>query len=345
MATYQTKYFEMRWVKDFIFCAAAYFVLLSIFAGSSEWRMIDHIYTSIFLGTLILFGTINEWVIQKHFLKNEKYIVFLILTCLNIMAGALFNYILFDKLIDLILPNYYFISYYHYGDLLKFFFVYIFLLTLLDLSWEWFQFQEARHRVTILEKEKVNAELKALMNQVNPHFLFNSLTVLYGLALKGSSETAEAVLKLSDTLRYVIYESARGKVNLSSEINLIKNYIELQRYRIKGDAKITFNHDVLDDQVKIEPMLLLPLVENSFKHGMMGDGTNEFIMIDLYADDKKFRFRIANNKGIAPSVEQPGGIGLKNIEDRLKLVYGPACSFRVEQTDNIFTVHLNITVA
>lgn len=345
MAKYNTRYFEMRWLKDFVFCAAAYFVLLSMFAGSSAWQMIDHIYTSIFLGTLILFGTINEWVIQKNFLKNEKYVTFLILTCLNVMTGALFNYILFDKLIDVILPNYYFISYYDYGDLLKFFFVYIFLLTLLDLSWEWFQFQEARHKMTVLEKEKVNAELKALMNQVNPHFLFNSLTVLYGLALKGSSETAEAVLKLSDTLRYVIYESARGQVKLSSEINLINNYIELQRYRIKGDAKVTFNHDVLDDEMKIEPMLLLPLVENSFKHGMMGDGTDGFIAIDMFSDDKTFSFRVTNNKGIAPSVEKPGGIGLKNIEDRLKLVYGNAHSFRVEQTDKIFTVHLNIKTA
>jgi sensor histidine kinase YesM len=171
--------FETRWIKDLIFCSAAYFILLSIFAGSSDWQLIDHIYTSIFLGTLILFGTINEWVIQKKFLKENKYGLFIVLSVFNIMAGALFNHILFDKLIDFVLPGYYFISYYEYGDLLKFFFVYIFLLTLLDLSWEWFQFQEARHRVTVLEKEKINAELKALTNQVNPHFLFNSLTVLY----------------------------------------------------------------------------------------------------------------------------------------------------------------------
>ena len=116
---------EFRWIKDLIFCTAAYFILLSIFAGSSEWQIIDHIYTSIFLGTLILFGTINEWVIQKQFLRKKKYLIFSILTALNITAGALFNHVLFDKLIDIILPGFYFISYYEFGDLVKFFFVYI----------------------------------------------------------------------------------------------------------------------------------------------------------------------------------------------------------------------------
>lgn len=334
--------FETSWIKDLVFCGAAYFILLSMFAGSSEWQMIDHIYTSIFLGTLILFGTINEWVIQKKFLRDKKYILFVVLSLLNIMAGALFNYILFDKLIDLILPNYYFISYYDYGDLLKFFFVYIFLLTLLGLSWEWFQFQETRLRVTSLEKEKVDAELKALMNQVNPHFLFNSLTVLYGLALKKSDETATAVLKLSDTLRYVIYESARGKVKLSSEISLIENYLELQKYRVQNASRIKFNHDVRNMNQEIEPMLLLPLIENSFKHGMMADSTDGFVTIDLYSDEHQLIFRVVNNKGLAPVTEKQGGIGLKNIEERLKLIHKNSYSLNVEETDKLFSVNLKI---
>lgn len=333
-----------RWIKDLVFCTAAYFILLSIFAGSSEWQMIDHIYTSIFLGTLILFGAINEWVIQKHFLKNERYIAFVVLSLFNVMAGALFNYILFDKLIDVIMPGYYFISYYSFADLMKFFFVYIFLLTLLDLSWEWFQFQEARHQVIVLEREKVKAELKALTNQVNPHFLFNSLTVLYGLALKKSDETSDAILKLSETLRYVIYESARGKVRLSSEVSLVHNYLELQKYRVRDSARISFQHEVENGELEIEPMLLLPLVENSFKHGLMGDGIDGFVTIELTSNGRQVNFRVVNNKGLAPSSEQKGGVGLKNIEERLRLVYGNSFSFKVEETDHLFTVNLNLKV-
>jgi sensor histidine kinase YesM len=337
-----TSSFQVRWIKDLVFCTAAYFVLLSIFSGSSEWQLIDHLYTSIFLGTLILFGTINEWVIQKKFLRENRYGLFLLLSFFNIMAGAFFNHLLFNQLIDVLLPGYYFISYYEYSDLLKFFFVYIFLLTLLGLSWEWFQLQEERHRVVTLEKEKINAELKALTNQVNPHFLFNSLTVLYGLALKKSDETAEAILKLSNTLRYVIYESARGKVNLASEINLIKNYIELQKYRVKNWDKISFDHHVNNPAIEIEPMLLLPLVENSFKHGLMGDSTEDFISIQLFSDQNQINFKVVNNKGISPLANGDGGLGLKNIEERLRMIYKDRYTFTVADSDKLFAVELKL---
>lgn len=334
--------FKSRWIKDLVFCTAAYFTLLNIFASSSAWQLIDHIYTSIFLGTLILFGTVNQWVIQKKFLKENNYVLFIVFSAFNIMAGAFFNHLLFDKLIDVILPGYYFISYYEYGDLLKFFFVYIFLLTLLDISWEWFQFEEARHRMTVLEKEKITAELKALTNQVNPHFLFNSLTVLYGLALKKSEETADAVLKLSNTLRYVIYESARGKVKLASEVSLIQNYIELQRYRVRNADSIVFRHEVGKPDTELEPMLLLPLVENSFKHGLMGDSTEGFVTIDLVSDRNQITFSVVNNKGISPVRDGVGGIGLKNIEDRLRLIYPQRHSLVIDETDKMFTVQLKL---
>ena len=335
---------ETRWVKDLIFCTAAYFILISIFESSSSWQMIDHIYTSIFLGTLILFGAVNEMLIQKTFLDSKQYGMFVVLTIANILTGAFFNYILFDKLIDNILPGYYFISYYEYWDLVKFFFVYIFLLTLLGLSWEWFQFQETRHRLASLEKEKVTAELKALTNQVNPHFLFNSLTVLYGLALKKSSETADAIMKLSDTLRYVIYESASGSVTLGSEIKLIQNYLELQRYRVRDASKIVFKYAVANEEIKVEPMLFLPLIENGFKHGVMGDGDG-FVNIDLQATDQNMSITVQNNKGVAPSSDKGGGIGLKNIEHRLQLLYPSRFKLKIAEDDRIFTINLKLTVA
>jgi hypothetical protein len=342
---YSSLKLKSRWLKDLIFCSAAYFILLNIFVGSSEWQMIDHIYTSIFLATLILFGTINEWVIQNNFLKKQKYGAFLCLTALNILLGALFNQFLFDDLIDLVLPGYYFISYYEYADLLKFFFVYIFLLTLLDLSWEWFQFQETRHKMAVLQKAKTDAELRALTNQVNPHFLFNSLTVLYGLALKKSEETADAVMKLSNTLRYVIYESSRGKVKIESEISLIKNYIELQRYRVPASTKIDFKYEVKNEKLEIEPMLLLPLLENSFKHGVMTDISDSYIKINLCAGENAVSFRIVNSKGLITDLHSSGGIGLKNIEERLKLLYEGHHSLEVVDTDRNFAVNLELELA
>ncbi len=337
---------ESRWIKDIVFGVSAYFILLSMFASSSSWELIDHIYTSIFLGTLIIFGTVNEWVIQKRFLRENYYGWFIGLTALNIMAGAVFNQLLFDKLIDFILPGYYFISYYEYFDLVKFFFVYIFLITLLDLSWEWFQLQDTRHKMTLLEKEKVDAELTALTNQVNPHFLFNSLTVVYGLALKRSEETAAAVVKLSDILRYVIYDASRNKVEITSEVQHISNYIDLQRYRISTDARISFHHEIQKQHIFIEPMILLPLVENCFKHGVKGEiGSEAFADIDLFADEKVIRFRTSNNKNAEGSNEWgPGGVGLKNIQNRLRLVYPDRHTLKIDDSEKIFTVNLTISL-
>jgi sensor histidine kinase YesM len=259
------------------------------------------------------------------------------------VAGAFFNHLLFDKLIDYILPGYYFISYYSFGDLVKFFFVYIFLITLLDLSWEWFQLQETRHRMTVLEKEKISAELKALTNQVNPHFLFNSLTVLYSLALRKSTETPDAVIKLSDILRYVIYESAGVEVPLKSEVDLLHNYIDLQRYRIDPSTNIRFTTAIENEHIPIVPMLFLPLLENSFKHGVKGDISGTFVHMDLKSENGMITFRIENNKTRAlPADGTPGGVGLKNIQERLKLMYDNRFSFSITETDSSFAVTLQV---
>jgi hypothetical protein len=335
-----------RVVPDLLFLVSSYFVLISIFSGSSRWQMIDHIYTSIFLGTLMLSVSVNDILIRRKFLSIGKTGMFLVLTVINIAAGAFFNQLLFDKLIDVILPGYYFISYFSYFDLLKFFFVFVSLTTLIHLSWEWFHLQETRHQLVMVEKERINAELKALTNQVNPHFLFNSLTVLYSLALKNAADTASAIIKLSDILRYVIYESARGQVPLKSEIDLIHNYLELQRYRVTDAADIRFVHEVEDENVPVISMLFLPLVENSFKHGVKAGLSDTFIHIFLKSDHASVTFQIANNKGDGQSSESgTGGIGLKNIADRLKLIYGDKHTLRISETEATFNVELQLQTA
>lgn len=333
----------VRVAGQILFWTVAYFILLNIFSGSSQWQKIDYLYTSIFLVTLIVAVTINSWIILPRYLHRKQYALFFLFTAINIAASTFFNQLLFSKLIDYILPGYYFISYYDYFDLFKFFFVFVGLTTLLHLSREWFQLQETRHRLVLLEKQKIDAELKALMNQVNPHFLFNSLTVLYSLSLKNAAETSGAIIKLSDILRYVIYESAAGEVPLASEITLLHNYLDLQRYRIDASARITFSADVQEPETRIVSMILLPLVENSFKHGIKGDVENTFVDIRLRAADGVITFSIANNKGEPEATERPaGGIGLKNIEERLRLTYGSRYVLKVSQTEKIFTVDLTL---
>lgn len=338
--------FSGKTLPQLLFWTVAYFILLNIFTGSSPWKKIDHIYTAIFLVTLIMAVTVNFWVVMPRYLHRKRYGLFMLFTAINILAFTFFNQVLFDRLIDYVLPGYYFISYYAYTDLLRFFFVFVTLTTLLHLSWEWYRLQETRHRMVVLEKEKVDAELKAFTNQVNPHFLFNSLTVLYSLSLKNAGETSGAIIKLSDILRYVIYESSAGQVALRSEVALIHNYIDLQRYRVDDSARIEFSTEIEDENARIMPMLFLPLVENSFKHGIKGDVAGTFISIVLQSANGVITFRIGNNKSDAVSVERPaGGIGLKNIKDRLALVYPGRHSLEVRESEKLFWVELKLDLA
>jgi sensor histidine kinase YesM len=343
----------MKWLSDLLrnallqhlaFWVLAYYVLLKIFAGSDTLQPIDYIYTGIFLCTLFIPVAINLFMLIPKLLNNGRYIPYGILILTGLFVFSLFNQLLFDRLIDFILPGYYFISYYSYGDLLKFFAAFLILTTLLKLSKEWFGLSKSRHKITLLEKEKLDAELKALMNQVNPHFLFNSLNVLYSLAMKKKPETPDAIIRLSDILRYVIYESNKDTVTLNSEIELLNNYLQLQQYRIDASAKIEFKTDVTDSSTRIAPMLLLPLLENSFKHGIKGDTGDTFIHIKLSQQMNRVYFTIENNKGI--SIEQPGrktgGVGLENIRNRLQLIYPDNHTFDVADKDVTFKVELTI---
>jgi sensor histidine kinase YesM len=331
------------WVRLFvllIFWTASYIMLLSIFATSaSGWLMIDHIYTSIFIVTILVPVTVNDLLLVPKFLNKGKYAAYFALVILCTMAGAWLNHMLFSTFIDYILPGYYFISYYEYADLLKFFTVFVVAGTLITLSLEWFRLQEDRFRINRLEKEKVAAEFKALANQVNPHFLFNSLTVLYALAVKSSPDTPGAILKLSDILRYVIYQTSAATVSLRSEISLLKDFIDLQRHRIPLSMQIDFAEHISNEDVNVAPMLMLPLLENSFKHCTTSD--QAFVCVKATEENGIFQFTIINHKATT-STEAEGGFGLKNLRERLQLAYPGRHSFDISQTKSTFTVTMAI---
>jgi len=331
-------------LQHLLFWIICFYILLHLFASSSQLLPIDYIYTVIFIITLMLPVYINLLLWIPRYLQQGSYIAYGVLVLATLGVGTYFNLILFDKLIDYVLPGYYFISYYEFTDLLKFFVTFITATSLLKLSKEWIQLNESRERMQQLEKEKLTAELRALMNQVNPHFLFNSLTVLYSLALRKAGETPEAIIKLSDILRYVIYESNAMYVSLQSEVKVLRDYIHLQRYRIGSEAAINFDV-ALEEDVSIAPMILLQLVENSFKHGIKGDTGHTFINMQLKADQHQIDFVIENNKGQGEEFDknQVKGIGLHNIRERVRLLYGNKGIFEVAETANTFRVHLRIS--
>lgn len=319
----------------------AFFVLINLFTDTA-FEKVDYIYTFLFVITLQIAVYFHRFFIIWR-LKSKQLFYFLVLSWGVIAFFALFNYYFFDAWVDKVLPGYYFISYYEVLDLLIYFFVFIVLTTFLKLSKDWWLQEDAKNKLMKTEKEKTEMELKALIAQVNPHFLFNSLNVLYSLAIKKSTGSPEAILKLSDVLRYVIYDSNKEKVKVSQEVDLINNYLGLQAYRTDEKTQVNFTTDISQD-MELAPLLLLPLIENSFKHGVKGDIDSTYVNINLSSDVEGVCFTIKNNKGesSAEELEGAGGIGLSNIKQRLELLYPGKYDFTVNEQVKDFEVILKI---
>lgn len=177
-----------------------------------------------------------------------------------------------------------------------------------------------------LQTEKRDAELQFLRAQIHPHFLFNTLNNLYGLALRQSPHTADSILKLSGLLDFILYDCNAERIPVRKEVDLIQQFIELEKLRHSpGRLQLEFRHDAPPDTVQIAPLLLLPFVENAFKHGANGAGERVWIKIDLHCQAETLYFQVENSRDARPAGAQrptdKKGIGLRNVEKRLELLY------------------------
>ncbi|MEZ4826554.1 MAG: histidine kinase [Bacteroidia bacterium] len=220
--------------------------------------------------------------------------------------------------------------------------VFMVIANFYGFTFAWFKEQQNRRT---LEQEKLKAELSALKHQINPHFLFNILNGLYGLAYQNDDEpTAEGIAKLSHLMRYMLYESNDNAVLLDKEIRYIENYIDLQRLRIQEAAEISFAVNGEVQGKKIAPMILIPFVENAFKHGV-STARPSVIRISIDIEDKTLTFKVANTLHQRNRSEEPfGGIGLKNVEKRLNLLYKNDFKLVINQENGFFQISLTISL-
>lgn len=191
-----------------------------------------------------------------------------------------------------------------------------------------------------LKNEKAKTELKHLQTQVNPHFFFNMLNNLYGLVGRDSTKAKQLILKLSDMMRYSIYEGQNDHVTLQEEIDFITNYIELHKMRYHKNIDVSFNKNVDGDTLKIVPLLFIILVENAFKHGVEVLRKEAFVYIKLKADREQVYFEVENNFDKTHATEK--GIGLNNLKRRLELTYPKKHLFSTQIQNNTFKVRLEI---
>ncbi|PIV95126.1 MAG: hypothetical protein COW44_00645 [Flavobacteriaceae bacterium CG17_big_fil_post_rev_8_21_14_2_50_33_15] len=194
-----------------------------------------------------------------------------------------------------------------------------------------------------LLKNKLEIELQFLKAQTNPHFLFNTLNNIYALARKNSDKTADVVMTLSNMLRYMLYETFNGPVEIENEIKIINDYIELEKLRYSKRLEMVFNYTVDNYKEKLAPLILLPFVENAFKHGAGESRFQSYIHIDLKLIDKQLSFEIKNSKEETKNQEIDKNIGLKNIQRQLELLY-PTHKLSIVNSAKEFIVKLNISL-
>jgi len=204
-----------------------------------------------------------------------------------------------------------------------------------------YSFLKNQNEKRMLENANLNAEVNFLKSQINPHFLFNTLNGIYSQAHNKSENTEYSILKLSELLRYVLYESGEEKVALEKDIQYINNYIDLQRLRIS--SKVTINYTVQGSQqgFSIAPLLLISFIENSFKHGISYSQAST-INIEIEIFEKTLTLQVSNPVVKSDTFTHSGGLGLKNVRRRLDLLYYGKYSLNIHQTDNLYFVYLKL---
>ncbi|HXD76686.1 MAG TPA: histidine kinase [Puia sp.] len=194
-----------------------------------------------------------------------------------------------------------------------------------------------------LVREKLETELKFLRNQTNPHFLFNTLNNIYALARKRSDETADVVMKLSKLLRFMLYETRNAQIPISDEIKVLDDYIELEKLRYNDRLTVSFIREIDNDNEPIAPLLLIPFVENAFKHGASESRFESYINLELTLQKGILEFNIENSKEENGKTDKDGNIGLSNVRRQLELLYK---EYEVSKTADagIFKVFVKINL-
>ena len=217
--------------------------------------------------------------------------------------------------------------------------IFVFLSTVLKFITDWFLNERIQRD---LENQRLSAELSFLKSQINPHFLFNSLNSIYSLAYQRSETTPEAILKLSEIMRYMLYECNDNKVALSKELQYLQNYIDLQKIRFGKKSYIDFkvSGEVGDQQ--IVPLLLIAFIENAFKHGIVSDALSPVhLLIDVAEGHLHFYIK---NKKHNNNRDLMGGIGLNNVKRRLDLLYPGKYNLDINDDEQTYTCELSLVL-
>ena len=284
--------------------------------------------------------------LYKWFLFKRRYVLFALALAgsaaiLIVAQRAIYYLVTYPVFLPEVKPRYSFIQINWFGAFTNIYLVVavVSVIKLFKIS------QQQQENARELDRQKVEAEIKFLKSQVHPHFLFNTLNNLYALTLDKSDKAPEIVLKLSELLNYMLYECNEPYVLITKEVQLINNYLSLERIRYGDHLEVEFQVTGEIAGKRLAPMLLLPFVENAFKHGVSKLRKNAHVRIALDINGDNLIFSVRNSRSLLPGDDISGyteGIGLKNVQRRLELMYPDNHQLGIEQTEDDFSIHLKI---
>jgi two-component system LytT family sensor kinase len=319
-------------------------LLLTLFDNTGQsffFSISNEVINIFFYATLVYF---NLWYLVPNYLTKKRFLTYcgllilatLIITPLKVIVFY-FKFSGLPQVQDDLLANmngYFLINFFIAGS-----------STIVKIITDWARQLRERQE---LQTQTMQSELRFLKSQINPHFLFNTLNNLYALTLKKSDKAPDIVIKLSEMMRYMLYECNEKEVLLSKEVNYIRNYLDLERLRQGKNVEIRFNVEGNIGDQKIAPLMFTPFLENSFKHGLSHNISMGYVDIRLKKEDESIFFYIENSKPDTPmpkSDKRSGGIGLVNIHRRLNLLYPGNYDLKIEDKPQSYAVELQLNLS
>jgi two-component system, LytTR family, sensor kinase len=323
------------WVAHIVFYGTLY--------GSFEDKYVQS-FTSelLYLPVRMVFTYFTLYFLLPRYLLPKRYVEFFAwFLAASFVAGIIQRYVSFTFEYPMYYPMALQDPFFYFPKIVKMFagmYPVIFNAVAIKLLKYWYTNQKAQQ---ILTQEKLQAELKFLKTQIHPHFLFNTLNNLYALTLKKSDKAPETVLKLSELINYMLYECRSDQVDLSKEIKFIRNYVDIEkmRYGDKLDVDIRVTGDVGDR--KIAPLILLPFVENCFKHGASENLQQSWVKVTVDSHADHLVVKVENSKG-ENGTPREEGIGIQNVKRRLDLLYPGQHELKIMNGEETYLVILSI---
>jgi len=309
-------------------------ILGIVFFAYSEGRKITPtLFYRIGVGAFIFYMNYGV-LVPRLLLQKKKFLylisVILLLVVANFIITNIFPWEISEGIQGLRAPRFVAIAFFNS--------VIIILGTISRIYEQWIENDKIK---TEIEAQKSKTELEALKNQLNPHFLFNSLNSIYSLTVKKSNDAPEAVIMLSELMRYMLYIANNDKVLLKDELQYVENYLQLQRMRIAKSENVKTSIKGAISAQKISPLLFISYIENAFKYGTDFNGNTD-VSIDINVKEDELQFKCANLIGSRNKDEENSGIGLQNTKERLELLYPKKHWLTIEEKDNQFVVDLKL---